>query len=112
MSNVLPEKELIRSTIIKLLEKANRHPSLTPKLLRNKLEEKLKLQPGCLSAKKIFIKKIALQWWVSGESTEMTPTQLALKRLTKLATVAGKMHLFKSLGELSEEEKISLLREK
>jgi len=46
MATDLPEKEVIKSTIIKLLEKANRHPSLTPRLLRNKVEEKLKLKQG------------------------------------------------------------------
>lgn len=121
MSSALPEKELIKATIIRLLEKANRHPELTPRILRTKIEQKLKLREGTLSSKKYYIKKVALTWWMSEDHAsssvsrkdEAVEPSLAMKRLTKLANVAGKVpQALKGLSGLSEEDKITTLRQR
>jgi hypothetical protein len=122
MSSSLPEKELIKATIIRLLEKANRHPELTPRILRTKIEQKLKLADGTLNSKKYYIKKVALAWWtgeeqLSGakkeEQLHVSEPSLAMKRLTKLANVAGKIpQALKGLSNLSDEEKVTTLRQR
>jgi hypothetical protein len=49
MSSIVPEKIIIKTTAIKLLEKAGRHPALTPRILRQKIESKLELAKGNIS---------------------------------------------------------------
>ena len=178
--STLPNKDVVKQMIVKLLEKANHHPELTPRILRTKIEEKLKLTKDSLKPKRDYIKKVAIEWWIESTTPATAPasrkrkakeedaeneepnheddvveskpkrgrkpkaatkdeaeeedkeevkqksksdskkkekesndTTTTLQKLTKLATAASKgPQIFKSLSNLSEEEKIVALRSK
>jgi hypothetical protein len=72
------EQELF-SQIIKLLNKAGQDPRLTPRVLRKKLEEKMKLSEGSLKDNREDIKKSILKWFkknCEGNNTINTITSL------------------------------------
>ena len=117
LSTEVPEKSVIKSTVIRLLEKAGRHPQLTPKILRSKVETKLQLEPKTLHPKKEYIKNIAITWWVdkSGDNDGDADdgAQIRLQRLNKVAIVSGAAPaIFKGTVNMSDKEKIVYLTEK
>lgn len=136
LSSKMPDKDTLRAYTLKLLEKANRHPELTPKILREKIEQKLKLVPSTLKPKRGYIKKTAIDWWIQVEGSNKTQESekerlvkkgkvttisgttsnapsVALQSLSRLAVVVGKgPHIFKSIANLTEGEKINYLRQK
>ena len=69
------EQELF-SQIIKLLNKAGQDPRLTPRVLRKKLEEKMKLSEGSLKDNREDIKKSILKWFKKNCEGNNTITSL------------------------------------
>ena len=60
----------VKIIVLKLLDKAGTDPRLTPRILRNKTEDKLKLERGDLNPKREYIKKLIYKWWkANGFST-------------------------------------------
>jgi hypothetical protein len=57
------DKDALAAMMFKLLDKAGRDQRLTPRVLRKKAEEKLKLPSGGLDDKKELMKKIIMKWW-------------------------------------------------
>lgn len=56
-------EEQLLQTITKLLDKAGRDPRLTPRLLREKAEQRLTLTKGDLKPQRERIKTIICDWW-------------------------------------------------
>ena len=52
----------MRALVIKLLDKAGEDPRLTPRLLRNKMEDKMNLERGALKVKRELIKTLIVKW--------------------------------------------------
>ena len=113
------DEEKLKTMILKLLDKAGRDPRLTPKILRNKAEERLKLESGTLKPKRAFIKELIFQWWdvnMKGEQKpekgngNMSKDDLILTKLNKLAKVSGHLQLLRGLADLESSDKISKLR--
>ena len=61
MSNI--DSEVLDSTVFRLLGKAGLDPRCTPKILRSKTEQKLKLQEDELLPYRVRIKKLIIKWW-------------------------------------------------
>jgi hypothetical protein len=57
------DKEVVVRVMMKLLDKAGNDPRLTSRILREKVEEKLKLKKGDLKSKREFMKLHTLKWW-------------------------------------------------
>ena len=56
------EQELF-TNVLKLLNKAGQDPRLTPRILRKKLEERMKLAEGELKSKRELIKTHIFKWF-------------------------------------------------
>ena len=52
----------MRTLVVKLLDKAGEDPRLTPRLLRNKMEDKMNLERGALKVKRELIKTLIVKW--------------------------------------------------
>lgn len=117
-SVVIPEKAELKAAVIKLLERAGRHPKLTPRILREKAEKILKLEPHTLKSKREYVKKVAIQWWRSEkevihpiETASTSSSNSELAKLSKIAIVVGKSSLLKELTEYANnKEKVNYLR--
>eukprot|EP01038_Epipyxis_sp_PR26KG_P007586 gene7586-10335_t len=83
--------EKLLKVITKLLNKAGRDPRLTPRLLREKAEERLSLEKDALKIKRDAIKEMIITWWkenmlkkkennnVDKEATDIKVTQVNSK---------------------------------
>ena len=114
MSNAVPEQSVLKAQTIKLLEKSGRHPQLTPRILRTKLEQKLGLAAKALRKQREYIKDVAIVWWLDAASEgETSEESLALQRLSKLAKAANKgPAIFKAIANMSTDDKINYLRKR
>ena len=54
---------VLDQTVTKYLSRAGTDPRCTPKVLREKTEDKMKLERGTLEAFKPRIKKLIIKWW-------------------------------------------------
>jgi hypothetical protein len=109
------DDEKLQSMVLKLLDKAGHDPRLTPKILREKAEERLKLPKQGLKDKRETIKEIILHWWCLNKKSDplMTNDELQLKSLMKLAKALGKgPSWFQELIGAETSFKISYIREK
>jgi hypothetical protein len=55
--------ERIERMVNKLLDKAGNDPRLTPRLLREKTEQRLDLKKGQLKSSRALIKELICSWW-------------------------------------------------
>lgn len=136
------DEKVMRTIILKLLDKAGTDKRLTLRILRNKTEEKMKLQKGILKEKREMIKSLTYKWWkVNQTNSNNTATESAKpttttsdniksssstsdsktvkttseewKQLATLAKAVGKGIFIKTMDEhLSEKEKSLKLRKK
>ena len=136
------DEKVMRSIILKLLDKAGTDKRLTLRILRNKTEEKMKLQKGILKEKREMIKSLTYKWWkVNQTNSNNTATEAAKptattsdntksssstldsktvkttseewKQLASLAKAVGKSVFIKTMDEhLNEKEKSIKLRKK
>ena len=81
----LPSNDEIKEQIMKLLHKAGTDPRVTPRLLREKAEQKLKLDKNALKGKRPVIKDWIMEWWMERQSKLGED----LKLLVKLSKAAG-----------------------
>lgn len=118
-------EETMKNQIQKLLDKAGTNPKLTPRLLREKAEQRLKLQPGELNTRtrREIIKNVIIKWWnenVKKESAEpppkistKTPDEQTLHKLGKVVKAAGVgPQVFARLQDLSIPDRIIAIRAK
>jgi hypothetical protein len=70
---------------MKLLWKAGTDPRVTPRLLREKAEDRLKISRGTLKPMRNYIKDIVMDW----HSDRMEKLGADIKLLVKLAKAAG-----------------------
>lgn len=73
------QDELLLKTITKLLDKAGKDPRLTPKILREKAEQRMELSKGHLKDKREAIKLIICEWWKKNMQPLETPLSHNLK---------------------------------
>ena len=57
------DEKVMKGIILKLLDKAGTDRRLTLRILRNKTEDKLKLDRGTLKEKRELIKTLTYKWW-------------------------------------------------
>jgi len=57
------DNESIERMVNKLLDKAGKDPRLTPRLLREKTEQRLDLKKDELKSKRTLIKELICSWW-------------------------------------------------
>ena len=101
----------VEAIVKKLLDKAGTDDRLTPRLLRQKVEQKMKIEPDSLLPLKTEILEMISDWWdknfpekvVSGGQQ---PTSSSINNLSKFARAVGKgPAFFKTLNQNSDEEK-------
>jgi len=119
---------ILAGCLVKLLDKAGHDPRLTPRILREKAEDRLSMPRHSLKPKREWIKKIIVRWWtqnvdskiekdkvsngVNSTRVEVSEEEKAMKQYSKLAKAIGHSELLKDLGNLSHDAKISTLRSK
>jgi hypothetical protein len=124
MSSEIDQNQM-KVVILKLLDKAGMDERLTLRLLRNKAEDKLKLDRGSLKVKRDYIKTIIMKWWranknaTSSSSKPTEPEQTSpeiekeWKLLVKVAKAAGKWPaISKHLNNDSYSSKVKSLRKR
>ena len=114
----------LTSVLNKLLDKAGTDARLTPRLLREKAEQRMKLEPGQLIAKKADIMDVIVSWWMennpqtvepkaASNNASSDPAALTLQRLSKYAAAVGKgPRFFKDLSQDSDIEKAKDIRKR
>jgi hypothetical protein len=75
----MSEEDPLQKTITKLLEKAGHDPRLTPRILREKAEQRMTLEKGGLKAKREKIKDIICAWWDKKTSSKDEEENKTLK---------------------------------
>ena len=101
----------VEAVVNKLLDKAGTDDRLTPRLLRQKVEQKMKIEPDSLLPLKSNLLIMISNWWdknfpVKIVASVQTPMSLSVDSLSKFARAVGKgPHFFKTLKQNSEEEK-------
>jgi len=75
------DQSQVKLIVLKLLDKAGNDPRLTPRILRNKVEDKMNLERGSLKVKRDYIKTLIFKWWKVNhpESTIRTGSLSATK---------------------------------
>ena len=130
MSTSIDEAELFNQ-IVKLLNKAGQDPRLTPRVLRKKLEERMKVSDGALKSSRELIKKNMLKWYKKNcedeykkvvESVqpkkspivekEVSIEEKTLSQIGKLAKAVGKSSLFAAVKDADVKTKIRTVSEK
>lgn len=101
----------VEAVVNKLLDKAGTDERLTPRLLRQKVEQKMKIEPDSLLPVKANILKMISDWWdknfpdKNGASGQ-PPLSSSVESLSKFARAVGKgPQFFKTLNHNSDEEK-------
>jgi hypothetical protein len=79
------DEETVLKTITKLLDKAGRDPRLTPRILREKAEQRLTLSKGDLKSRRENIKDIICDWWHKQKAAEVDREQSILKAVSIMA---------------------------
>ncbi len=117
---------ILAGCLVKLLDKAGHDPRLTPRLLREKAEDRLSMKRHSLKPKREWIKKIIVRWWIQNidnkaekekgsngvKKEDVTDEDKSVRQYNKLAQAVGHSALLKDLGSLSHSAKISTLRSK
>jgi phage-related tail protein len=74
--------EQLAQTVTKLLDKAGKDPRLTPRLLREKAEQRLTLTKGELKPQRERIKNIICEWWQKQRNAQAEKETVALKAVS------------------------------
>ena len=110
--------EQLQLTVTKLLDKAGTDARLTPRLLREKVEQRMKLEPDALKSMKPEIMTMITEWWIEthnnrGGGKKTVAQLLAIESLSKFAKAVGKgPHFFKSLNCATGAEKADDIRKR
>lgn len=78
------DEEVLLQTITKLLDKAGRDPRLTPRILREKAEQRMSLNKGDLKSKREHIKDVIYEWWNKQKSAQQDKETSTLKAVSTL----------------------------
>eukprot|EP01036_Dinobryon_divergens_P030361 gene30361-39594_t len=108
-----------KQTLKRLLDKAGNDPRLTPRILREKAEQKLHLETGELKRFRETIKTIIIEWWLKDNKARSAPTidqkssvdETEWRALRSLANSSGNSSCLKDLPD-SIKQKNKLLRER
>ena len=122
----------LKVVVNKLMDKAGLNPRLTPRLLREKAEARMKLPDGALKNKRPRIKIFIVDWWSKivapvpsapksskgsggGDDDDHTidPDLALLRNIAKYAKAVGKGNsFFKDLPATTNKEKAKVLRKR
>jgi phage-related tail protein len=75
-------EDVLLKTITKLLDKAGKDPRLTPRILREKAEQRMELNKGDLKPKREKIKDIIYDWWKKQKQDEVDKETAILKAVS------------------------------
>ena len=78
----------VKIIVLKLLDKAGNDPRLTPRILRNKVEDKMNIERGGLKVKRDYIKTLIYKWWKVNHP-ESTITGAPLSAIKAAATASA-----------------------
>lgn len=108
------EQELLVRTINKLLDKAGKDPRLTPRILREKMEQRMNLARGTLKPKREELKDLIYDWWVKNQNEDNKDgIKKELKPLIKLARVSGLVPtILEGLVDFPEQNRPAELRKR
>lgn len=81
--------EDVEKTVTKLLDKAGHDPRLTPRILREKAEQRLNLAKGDLKPKRESIKVIICDWWQKRKAAEVDRETANLKAVSTIILLTG-----------------------
>jgi hypothetical protein len=124
MSETKIDDVQVRIAVNKLMDKAGQDKRLTPRLLREKAEMKMKLAPGALKCKRARIKVMIFDWWSKNveplpkipgpDDADVDPDLAMLRNIAKYAKAVGKgPNFFKDLGaDKSNADKSKVLRKR
>ena len=76
------DEDILLKTILKLLDKAGKDPRLTPRLLRDKAEQRMTLAKGELKSKREQIKVIICDWWKKQKAAQLDRETATLKSVS------------------------------
>lgn len=69
--------ECIERMVNKLLDKAGKDPRLTPRLLREKTEQRLDLKKDHLKSSRTLIKELICSWWKKNNGNESNSSSIS-----------------------------------
>lgn len=70
--------ECIERMVNKLLDKAGKDPRLTPRLLREKTEQRLDLKKDHLKSSRTLIKELICSWWKKNNGNESNSSSISV----------------------------------
>ena len=88
----------VETMVFKLLNKAGRDPRLTPRILREKAEQRLSMTKGELKPQRNRIKDMIVEWDKKKRQEALVVQHSTLQALTKLAKATGNLRLFKGIN--------------
>jgi hypothetical protein len=101
LSKSLPSRDLLEDAVKRLLNKAGTDPRVTPRLLREKAEQRLKLVKETLKPMREDIKDMIMTW----HKERMDKLGVEIKLLVKLTKAAGfGPSLYIDIRELDDRE--------
>lgn len=116
---VATDRTAVKEMIFKLLDKAGKDPRLTPRILREKAEQRLNMKRGELRPARRQIKTLIFDWWdqqQKGQSQDEKDQaeKDRLKLFVRLARLSGHTPaIFMGLSDTnSNHKKIQLIRER
>ena len=134
MSDAKIDDMQLKAVVNRLMDKAGTDPRLTPRLLREKAETKMKLPEGALKHKRPRIKIFIVDWWsknvapvpsapkvskrASADDDDdaapaVDPDLTLLRNIAKYAKAVGKGNsFFKDLPNTTHKEKAKVLRKR
>ena len=123
------DNQSLKLQAIRLLDKAGRDPRLTPRILREKCEDKLQLPRYALKPKRSMLKKLIIKWLIqnheliaeidkeidksaktsapvaakpAGSSSSSHTEEQIIQQLAKFAKAKGLLPLVKAIAKSSE----------
>lgn len=113
--------EQLQVTVTKLLDKAGTDVRLTPRLLREKVEQRMKLEPDTLRPLKPKIMTMIVDWWKENHrivveiepAIKRTPEPTELESLRNYVRAIEKSsHFFRNLKSLSDADQADNIRKR
>ena len=106
LSTKIPKRNVVEESIKRLLQKAGTDPRVTPRLLREKAEQRLKLALHTLKPMREDIKNMIMEW----HQERMEKLGQDIKLLVKLTKASGiDASIYADLREMDDRETMKRL---
>ena len=83
------DAETLVKTVTKLLDKAGKDPRLTPRILREKAEQRMSLSKGDLKPQREKIKGVIWDWWEKQKSAQLDREAAILKSVSYVCSLTN-----------------------